>query len=77
MATAWFGPCPHCNAALSYLEGVSGSSMSPKCPRCRKDVPVSRATFLMADHSRPSPPAKVGPAGTVASPAPPRASPKA
>lgn len=53
MATAWFAPCPHCNAALSYLEGAAGSSMSPKCPRCQMVVTVSRATFLMADHSRP------------------------
>lgn len=55
MATAWFGPCPHCTARLSYLEGVSGSSMTPKCPRCGKTVSVTRATFLMADHSRPAP----------------------
>ena len=54
MATARFGPCPHCKASLSYLEGVSGSSMSPTCPRCKKPVTVSRATFLMADHSRPA-----------------------
>lgn len=53
MATAWFGPCPHCGAALSYLQGVSGSSMYPKCPACRQDIEVTRATFLMADHSRP------------------------
>jgi phage FluMu protein Com len=61
MGTAWFGPCPHCNAALSYLEGAEGSSMNPKCPRCQKVVSVSRATFLMADHSRP--PAKAPTAG--------------
>jgi phage FluMu protein Com len=54
MATAWFGPCPHCEAALSYLEGAEGSSMTPKCPRCHQVVSVSRATFLMADYSRPS-----------------------
>ena len=59
MGHAWFGPCPHCNAALSYLEGVSGSSMSPKCPRCHTVVTVSRSTFLMADHSRPGLPPKV------------------
>lgn len=55
MAYASFGPCPHCNRALSYLEGVTGSTMTPKCPRCGVVVTVSRATFLMADHSRPSP----------------------
>jgi hypothetical protein len=60
MATAWYGPCPHCSVALSYLEGVSGSNMTPKCPRCNTLVPVSRATFLMADHS--------GPATTVKAP---------
>jgi hypothetical protein len=54
MATAWFGPCPHCRTALSYLQGVTGSSMSPKCPSCRKLVEVTRATFLMADNSGPS-----------------------
>lgn len=52
MATAWFGPCPHCKSALSYLEGVTGSTMNPKCPRCREAVSVSCATFLMADNSR-------------------------
>jgi hypothetical protein len=57
MAIAWFAPCPHCNAPLSYLEGAAGSSMTPKCPRCHEVVSVSRATFLMADHSRPSAPA--------------------
>lgn len=55
MATAWFGPCPHCRTALSYLQGVTGSTMTPKCPRCRQLVEVTRATFLMADHSQPSP----------------------
>ena len=52
MASAWFGPCPHCNISLSYLEGVTGSNMNPKCPSCRAVVVVSRATFLTADHSR-------------------------
>jgi hypothetical protein len=54
MATAWFGPCPHCRTALSYLQGVTGSTMTPKCPSCRKLVEVARATFLMADHSGPT-----------------------
>jgi len=52
MSYAWFGPCPHCQARLSYLEGIAGSNMNPQCPRCHKVVTVARATFLMADHSR-------------------------
>ena len=52
MAYASFRPCPHCQAPLSYLEGVSGSQMNPQCPRCHKIVTVERATFLMADYSR-------------------------
>ena len=55
MTYAWFGPCPHCQAALSYLEGAAGSTMTPQCPRCHQVVPVKHATFLMADHSRPAP----------------------
>jgi hypothetical protein len=58
MATAWFGPCPHCNSALSYLEGVTGSTMKPVCPRCRVAITVARSTFLMADNSRRIPYAK-------------------
>ena len=58
MATSWSGPCPHCGARLSYLEGVTGSTMKPKCPRCREEVAVSLPTFLMADHSRPAPKVK-------------------
>lgn len=54
MATGRFLPCPHCKAPLSYLEGVTGSTMTPKCPRCGVAVVVDRATFLMADHSQPS-----------------------
>jgi phage FluMu protein Com len=54
MARASFIPCPHCNAPLVYLEGAAGSTMNPKCPRCKSGITVSRATFLMADHSRPS-----------------------
>ena len=54
MALARFGPCPHCNTRLSYLEGVSGSTLTPTCPRCHGLVSVSRATLLMADNSRPS-----------------------
>lgn len=54
MPSAKFGPCPHCDAPLSYLEGVSGSTLSPKCPRCQAVITVSRATFLMADNSRPT-----------------------
>jgi len=37
-----------------YLEGAASSSMNPKCPRCNTEVSVSRATFLMADHSQPA-----------------------
>jgi hypothetical protein len=29
--------------------------MKPICPRCRAGVVVERATFLMADYSRPVP----------------------
>jgi len=54
MALARFAPCPHCGAPLSYLEGVSGSTLTPKCPRCHTGVTVPRATLLMADNSRPS-----------------------
>ncbi len=53
MATASFAPCPHCGSALAYLQGVSGSTMNPKCPSCRREIEVIRATFLMADHSQP------------------------
>jgi hypothetical protein len=53
MGYASFGPCPHCQTPLSYLEGVAGSQMKPQCPRCHKVVTVTRATFLMADHSQP------------------------
>ena len=66
MATGRFGPCPHCNGALSYLEGVTGSTMTPKCPRCGAAVAVDRATFLMADNSRPAePPARPKPRPTT------------
>jgi len=58
MMHARFSPCPHCKAPLSYLEGVAGSTMDPQCPRCHKVVAVVRATFLMADHSRPTVPRK-------------------
>jgi phage FluMu protein Com len=53
MGYARFGPCPHCDVLLSYLEGVAGSTMSPKCPCCHEVVAVKRPTFLMLDHSRP------------------------
>jgi len=54
MAHTWFGPCPHCHLPLSYLEGVEASKMNPQCPRCHEVVTVTRATFLMADYSRPA-----------------------
>jgi len=53
MATARSGPCPHCKSALTFLEGVSGAMMTPKCPRCRKPVTVTASTVLVADYSRP------------------------
>jgi hypothetical protein len=62
MATGRFEPCPHCDAPLSFLEGVTGSTMTPKCPRCGEAVAVDRATFLMADHSRPREPKQSRPA---------------
>ena len=40
-------------APLCYLERVSGSTLTPKCPRCREVGRVAHATFLMADNSRP------------------------
>jgi len=52
MSSAWFGPCPHCNVSLSYLQGVSGSKMNPQCPRCHTVIAVTRPTFVKADHSR-------------------------
>lgn len=55
MATAKFAPCPHCQSALSYLCGVSGTRMNPVCPRCGVIVTVTRPTLLMADHSAPAP----------------------
>jgi hypothetical protein len=58
MASARFGPCPHCNSALSYLEGVPASTMHPVCPRCKVAITVDRATFLMADYSRRTAPAR-------------------
>jgi hypothetical protein len=51
MAYARFGPCPHCQTPLAYLEGASGSTATPRCPRCHQIVAVPRATFLMPDHS--------------------------
>jgi hypothetical protein len=33
--------------------------MTPKCPRCGALVVVDRATFLMADNSRPRDPKQV------------------
>jgi len=53
MPYAKFDPCPHCGVRLSYLEGIQGSTMTPKCPVCHELITVWHATFLMADHSRP------------------------
>jgi hypothetical protein len=58
LSTASFAPCPHCHAALSYLEGVTASTRTPRCPRCRTVVAVDRPTFLMLDTSRRAIPAK-------------------
>lgn len=58
MATASFRPCPHCGIALSYLEGVTASTRTPRCPRCRKVVEVQQSTFLMLDTSRHGNPVK-------------------
>jgi hypothetical protein len=52
MATATMGRCPHCDCNLTYLEGVSGGTMKPTCPRCQKEVTVKVATLLAADYSR-------------------------
>jgi hypothetical protein len=52
MAIGFFRPCPHCGVSLSYLEGVASSTRTPRCPRCRKQVEVRTATFLMIDTSR-------------------------
>ena len=62
MATGRFLPCPHCGCSLSYLEGVIVLPVTPKCPRCGVAVVVDRATFLMADNSRPTEPPKRRPA---------------
>jgi len=63
MSYATFAPCPHCNAPLAFLEGASGGTMTPACPRCHEVVAVERATLLMADHSRPRVQAKAAPSG--------------
>ncbi len=64
MSYASFSPCPHCSTPLVFLDGASGSTMNPQCPRCHEVVSVQRATFLMADNSRPRVQAK--PAATTA-----------
>ncbi len=56
MATASFGPCPHCSSSLSFLRGVAGTRMNPACPRCGVAITVERPTFLMADNSAPAAP---------------------
>lgn len=53
MATSHSAPCPHCKSPLTFLEGVSGAVMMPKCPRCRKPVTVPSSTVLVANYSRP------------------------
>jgi hypothetical protein len=51
MATGSFRPCPHCGRPLVYLEGVTASTRTPHCPRCRTAVAVKVPTFLMLDTS--------------------------
>src|SRR5262249_19603940 len=54
MAHPHFAPCPPGGAPLPSLVGGGGSTLTPGRPRCKEVVPVSHATFLMADNSRPS-----------------------
>ena len=51
MAYARFGPCPHCQTPLAYLEGAAGSRLNPPCPRCGEAITVPHPTFLMPDYS--------------------------
>ena len=51
-ATATSGQCPHCNCKLTYLEGVTGVTLQPNCPRCGKAVKVKMPTLLSPDYSR-------------------------
>jgi hypothetical protein len=55
MAYVRFGPCPHCQTRLTYLEDAAGSKLNPHCPACDQVVTVPRATFLMRDRSCPRP----------------------
>jgi len=55
MATATVATCPHCNSALTYLEGVTGGTLNPVCPRCRQVVKVATPTLLAAYVARPGP----------------------
>jgi endogenous inhibitor of DNA gyrase (YacG/DUF329 family) len=52
MATITRQKCPHCASPLAYMEGVSGASLHPPCPRCGKPVTVKSPTTLSADYSR-------------------------
>jgi hypothetical protein len=54
MATASFGRCPHCSSPITFLEGVTGATMKPVCPRCRKVIEVTTATLIAADYSQAS-----------------------
>jgi hypothetical protein len=39
---------------IARSRGVAVSTMNPQCPHCPEVVTVEHATFLMADHSRPT-----------------------
>ena len=55
MASAWFGPCPHLQLR-PFLSGRGDRQYGEtRCPRCKVAITVDRATFLMADYSRPVP----------------------
>ena len=52
MPTLSHETCPHCRSAIAFLEGVTGATYTPSCPRCSKPVTVERPTKLIADYSR-------------------------
>jgi hypothetical protein len=38
---------------LTYIEGLSGTTCEPRCPRCRKSVVVTVPTLLTPNYSKP------------------------